>query len=393
MTELDCKKIVSIVDDRLLPQIEIELSLIGVSSFFVAGAKQHSLVHSSLRSLLPARPKLQESRSSKLVCYAPAQHSEFIMRRMAAAADLSLPGRGFVYSQDVRLLLNQHQLWNEDTLNAAAENSPAARSAAQAESSKAPSAAQSSPYHLICCIVQRGNAEALARALLELGLCVPVVNFGEGVGLRDRLGLLRITIPARKELLWCVVPPHDSSFVLDTLVRKAGLDEPGKGFLYRAEIQALAVNNRIFVDSRKHVASMEQVIMVLDELRGSTDWRRYGGRSASKIKTTKADEGALYRFSIISEEGQTSALVQASLNAGAGGATKMTMRAKGDEAAFREHESHAKERSDLIVVPGLVEPLKDVMQKGGLFNEDSLGMIELSRVVDLVTYQTPHRDA
>jgi hypothetical protein len=50
----------------------------------------------------------------------------------------------------------------------------------------------------IGCILPRGLGDPIARIALELGTCVPAITFGIGTGLRDRLGLLRIAIPAER---------------------------------------------------------------------------------------------------------------------------------------------------------------------------------------------------
>jgi hypothetical protein len=188
--------------------------------------------------------------------------------------------------------------------------------------------------------------------MLDMGLCVPIVSYGEGMGLRDRLGLLRITIPREKEILWFLVPHGDSDFVEDVAMRKAQLREPGRGFLGRIPVRALAVNSRLYLDHRRHVASMEQVISTLDQLRGSTDWRRMSAARASRGSLRQGlDE--MVRLTLICEEGAAEAPVRAAMDAGAGGATlsRLSRRAPGlrdgdeDVAAV----SHARECCDLVV--------------------------------------------
>ena len=208
--------------------------------------------------------------------------------------------------------------------------------------------------------------------------------------MRDRLGLLRITIPQEKEILWFLVPPNDSDFVVDVAVRKAGLHEPGRGFLGRTPVRALAVNARMNLDRRRHVATMEQVISTLDQLRGSTDWRRITAAARRRNAPEPREGDGMARFTLICEEGSAAASVRAALDAGAGGATlsRLSRRApdphEGDEEVAMT--SHARECCDLVVPRSLVARLEDAAIRSGLFEPPANGFIEIGPVHDAVTY-------
>ena len=226
--------------------------------------------------------------------------------------------------------------------------------------------------------------------MLEMGLCVPVVSYGEGMGMRDRLGLLRITIPQEKEMLWFLVPPGDADFVVDVAVRKAGLHEPGRGFIARAPVRALAVNSRMNLDRRRHVASMEQVISTLDQLRGSTDWRRMSAAARRPRGAETRGREDMIRFTLICEEGSAAAPVRAALDAGAGGATLSRLSRRAPAAHAGEEEvamtSHARECCDLIVPRSLADRIEAAVARGGLFDEPANGFIEIGPVHDAITY-------
>ncbi len=234
--------------------------------------------------------------------------------------------------------------------------------------------------------------------MLEMGLCVPIIGFGEGMGLRDRLGLLRITIPVKKELLWFLVPEGDSDFVLDTAVRKARLNEPGRGFIYRVPVRSVAVNSRLYIDHRRHVATMEQVISAVDELRGSAEWRRIDGAGRGHREKARNAKVDLASFTLICEEGTVSDSVNAAMGAGAGGATLVGLSlreengkadppsagsAPGDGATV---VSHARETCDLIVQRELGERLETVVAECGFFSSPANGFVEISSVSDAITY-------
>jgi hypothetical protein len=255
---------------------------------------------------------------------------------------------------------------------------------------------QPAPYDLIFCILHRGRGEELARAMLDMGLCVPIVSYGEGMGLRDRLGLLRITIPREKEILWFLVPQTDSDFVEDMAVRKAHLREPGHGFLGRIPVRALAVNTRMVHSRRKHVATMEQVISTLDQLRGSTDWRRISAsRRPHGSHRPGLDEMA--RLTLICEEGTAEAPVRAAMDAGAGGATlsRLSRRvsAPPEDGDTNSIASHARESCDLIVRRALAEAIEEAVIRDGLFEPPANGLLEVGPIHDAITYSgLPRKD-
>ena len=375
MKSLEASRISCILDRRLLPALEAEFARAGWGGYYAILSKQVTLVEKN--GLLRTSNSLAEDRSELIRFPVPRPHAAAVMYRIAQAVDLFLPGRGSIFCEECQLLVDDSFQW------------PAGF---DTEPEPVPAQAVSTDWDLITCIVQRGRGDELARIMLEMGLCVPVVNYGEGMGLRDKIGLLRITIPVQKEVLCLLVPTVDSDFVLDTAMRRAGMDEPGKGFLFRCPVRACAVNNRILRDRRKHVASMEQVISALDELRGSTDWRRLTAANQKKART-KASVNALESFSLTCEEGDAQEIVSKAMALGAGGATLVRASwhaPKGDTEGKAEPkqdariESQARETCDLIVRP----------EQASLFEEELMPLIlalpnafaERSPVKDARTY-------
>lgn len=384
MIRYEASKVVCIVDRRLTSAVEEELRRMGVGGYFAEHAKQDSV--RMRRGLFGQRTVLSEAPSDIIRFHLPRGRETEAMVRVAAAADLFLPGRGSLFAQPVTLFLPGKPPKEKLSLEL------------PAWASRVP--LKTSPHDLIWCVVQRGRASELAFSLLDMGLCVPTVSYGEGMGLRDRLGLLRITIPRDKEILMAIVPPADSDFVMDVMVRKARLREPGRGYLCRSRVQALVTNTQMYRDPRRHVASMEQVISTLDMLRGSTDWRRLpyaGGRPAQGGHARR-----LARLSLICEEGAGEKPIAVALNAGAGGATKslmlrqMTGAETVAEGAGGEEEggewftrgataSHARERCDLVVPRELAQSIEDKLSESGFFDAPSMGIAEVSQVFDAVS--------
>ncbi|TGM85301.1 hypothetical protein [Leptospira bouyouniensis] len=126
----------------------------------------------------------------------------------------------------------------------------------------------------IFCVLPRGSAEPIARLVLQNGIAVPTISFGTGTGLRDRLGLLRITIPKEKEILKLVVHSSDSEHVLDFMIEVGRLDLPGRGFIFEFPVGKGLLNTKVSLEGPKQAASMDQIISALDQLYGNMDWRK-----------------------------------------------------------------------------------------------------------------------
>ncbi|TVQ24695.1 MAG: hypothetical protein EA382_08140 [Spirochaetaceae bacterium] len=176
---------------------------------------------------------------------------------------------------------------------------------------------------MTCVLSTTGSGERLAETALELGTGVPTVTYGTGTGMRDRLGLLRITVPPEKELVHLLVPSIDADGLLHQLVEEGRLDRPGSGFVYCTAVQAGVLDTRLLIGPQEHAASMEQVVAAIDKLSTGTAWRR-------RFST---DDGVRYRLqrnhreiAIVCAEERSGVYVDAALQAGAGGATSSRIR-------------------------------------------------------------------
>jgi hypothetical protein len=373
MNRIEASKITCIADVRLTERIEAEADRMGLVETYSERGKQIALKGGTGGWPFARRSSLVEAPADIVRFYVPRRHERAAMARLAAAGDLFLPGYGSVFAEDVDLVGKSVRPWDEDRL---CVDAPSWAGSARMD----PVA-----YDLIFCILHRGRGGELARAILEMGLCVPIVSYGEGMGMRDRLGLLRITIPREKEILWFLVPQGDSDFLVDVAMRKAGLREPGHGFLGRIPVRASAVNSRMYLDRRRHVATMEQVISTLDELRGSTDWRRLAraGRGRAGARTG-LDE--MVRLTLVCEEGAAVEPVRAAMDAGAGGATLALLSRRAPQlSADRDGEdvaavSHARECCDLVVRTSLSERIREAVEQSGLFEEPANGFMEIGSI-------------
>jgi hypothetical protein len=246
-------------------------------------------------------------------------------------------------------------------------------------------------YAFICCTVPRGMGDALAVAVLELGICVPVISFGTGVGLRDKLGLLRITIPVEKEIIWFLVPRSDTELVEKTLIPRARLDVPGHGFLYKIFVHAAAVNLRVRQGKRVHAATMEQVIAALDEVRGSSDWRRLGAKTSESSGAGGDKMNTHKGLFFIGAEEEVEVFRRTAMENGARGATlnHLEMRSYSAVAPGQTMESHSREFCDIIIPAGIEEDILSHIEKTGLFESGRSCMLKILPVEKPASFRRP----
>ncbi len=141
----------------------------------------------------------------------------------------------------------------------------------------------------ICCICEIGVADDIAKAALQAGAPGPTITFGEGGGLRDKIPVLRMTKGPEKEFVWCVVEKAEADSVFAEMARAGRITEPGRGFMYTIPVDAGIVRVSSVVSTSSHLASMEQVIAAVDEIKGGKEWRSSTGADDNKgqaLKTT-----------------------------------------------------------------------------------------------------------
>lgn len=374
---LKVSRIVCAVPAALGPRVLEVLEELGIPETLVQGARFLALDERTGPFGLGARTELAPTRAEIFRFHVPRDREGAVASRLVGALGLRSPGRGSLWAEDTELFRREDEASGGPL--AGAEPLQSARLDALAPASLA-----SLDFTVLCCIVQRGLGDAVARTILEMGLCVPVVSFGRGMGLRNRLGLLRVTIPVEKEILHLAVPRADAALVADIASRKARLDLPGRGFIYRSQVRAWAVDARIRLGGRRSVASIEQIIGALDELRGSAEWR-HAVHHAAEPEAAPAG-GQLACVTLTSDEGRTADFVRAAMDSGAGGATlvRMGYREPGRERA--PGISHARESCDLIVEEELARPLLDLFAMEGLFAAEAYGLAEIGRVERALTW-------
>ena len=93
---------------------------------------------------------------------------------------------------------------------------------------------------LITCIVQRGLADNIIRAAQEAGAQGATTCFARGGGVRERLGLVGVTVEVEKEMINVVVATDQLDRVFERMYVAGQLDTPAMGFIYVTPLEKAA---------------------------------------------------------------------------------------------------------------------------------------------------------
>ena len=309
---------------------------------------------------------LEEEPADRIIFFVPAADGEAALQALVAACELNIPGRGSAVCEAVDIVQNsvleQHSL------------TPVPGTETIATQSELTS---------LTCTVQQGRGDNIIKSLLGLGVPMPQVTAGLGTGLRDKLSLIRVALPAEKDVVHAVVSPHEATDILASLVNIGKLDQLGSGFIYESPLARGVINNMV-IRGQPHSASIEQLIAAVDDLSGSTDWRRRSldGNDPNKQHNYLSD---LVSLTLICNESRANELVQAAMAAGAAGATLSKLRyARTDGTAG--NVSPAREITDLVIGKQNVEPIAAALEAEGVFDAKTAGVIVLKPVSLALTY-------
>jgi len=282
---------------------------------------------------------------------------------------LNIPGRGSVFSKEVTLI-KAHEQCQENKI----------------QNIETKTRRLFTGLLGICCIAHRGDGDLLGKVGLETGGGVPAITLGIGTGLRDKIGLWRVTIPAEKEILNLVTTSHNVESVMEMMIDIGALDQPGKGFIYLYPVKMGLVDVKAYVGLSRQAASIEQIVTVIDEIKGDTRWRRREFskyRSAGKKRKYLND---LVNFTLICNEGRTADLVKAAMGTGAGGATTSKLKYRSTEKSESNKISPAREISEMIISENQIERVAKALEENGALDENTCGQMFYSLVPKAYTY-------
>jgi nitrogen regulatory protein PII len=357
-------KITCIVNAESTKKVASLLARTGIKTYALQSGRGAVLVERSRLLGLSSQTRIEDAPVSLFRIYVPPRSGPGVCALLAEGCGLESPGRGSVYVEEVGVEERGAGIVNRVTLR---------------EFPAGPRFA--SDLTGICCIVQRGQAEPIIRTLLEMGVS-PTVTYGEGMGVRDKLGLLRIAIPAEKELVSAVVSRYDAEQIMHVLIDVGRLDQPGKGFIYLYPVARGLINSRTRRGRRAQGASMEQVVSAIDTLKGGAQWRKMelvtGGAARRRLLRD------LVNLNVLANDGRLMDVVRTAMAAGASGAT--VGRFREETTTERDDDSVARELGDLVVARQQVPALVKAMSGAGLFDAEAAGGIESRSVPIACTY-------
>ncbi len=370
-TARDATRITCMVHHQLGDQVTEQLRAIGANTVLQENARcvrRRLRGRSWLSAIRPA--ELSEVPYDILRTTVQRASALRVMAALMDSAELSTPGHGTVYAQDIREISGfEHPELAPDI------------------------GEPSGVLHdltLITGILSMPSSGAdLVRTALTLGAGVPVVSLGSGTGIRDRLGLLRITIPPEKELVHLVVPSHDAPGLLRLLVEEGRLDRPGGGFLYLTPIRAGVVDPLVRIGRQQHAATMEQVIAALDTLQRGTAWRkRFAG-----LQQRSTDGGRLLsdhaEIVFLCTEGLADHYVRAAMRRGAAGATLARVRCL--SFSDREGGLAARERGIVCAPARLTATILEALFETAAAQADTACRLQVLRAPTVFTHIRPDR--
>ena len=367
------KKVVEITivaNKEIASAVRKNLESIGMEySNSIAGRRDLLQERKGLLKMFGTSKSIMYDPISTITFLVSSEIEEAIINFIINKGGLNIPGRGSVFSKEVTLI-KAHELCQENKIR----------------NIETKMRRLFNDLTGICCIAQKGDGDLLSKVGLETGGGIPAITLGIGTGLRDKIGLWRVTIPAEKEIVNLVTTSHNVENVMEMMIDIGALDQPGKGFIYLYPIKMGLVDVKAYVGLSRQAASIEQIVTVIDEIKGDTRWRRREFskyRSAGKKRKYLND---LVNFTLICNEGRARDLIKAAMVAGAGGATISKLNYRRAEKSESNKISPAREVGEMIISENQIETVVKALEEGGALDDNTHGQMFYSMVHKAYTY-------
>ena len=95
---------------------------------------------------------------------------------------------------------------------------------------------------LITCVVESGLADKIVDAATNVGAQGATINYARGTGIRNRMGLLGVTIDEQKEIIRIIVSKEQSNRIFESMYLAGDLDTPGKGIMWMVKLDRVATH-------------------------------------------------------------------------------------------------------------------------------------------------------
>lgn len=93
---------------------------------------------------------------------------------------------------------------------------------------------------LITCVIQKDQAELVLEAAKNAGAQGATISYAQGTGVRERMGLVGVTIDEQKEVIRIIVSEDQSNLIFETLYLAGQMDKPGRGIMYMSKLDRVA---------------------------------------------------------------------------------------------------------------------------------------------------------
>ena len=93
---------------------------------------------------------------------------------------------------------------------------------------------------LITCVVQRGKADEVVKVARGAGIQGATIYYGRGTGVRERLGILGLTVEAEKEVITIIVANDQLDHIFEKMYLAGEIDTPGMGVIYVTKLDKIA---------------------------------------------------------------------------------------------------------------------------------------------------------
>ncbi|MDF3818892.1 hypothetical protein P3G55_03215 [Leptospira sp. 96542] len=299
---------------------------------------------------------------------------DWIMNLIKESAELNLPGHGSIYSEEISLI---HPIFSALVVKR------------EIHSLKKTKAFGFSNLTGIFCILPRGSADSISRSLLQNGIGVPTISYGTGTGIRDRLGLLRITIPKEKEILKLCVHTSDAEYVLDFIIDIGKLDLPGRGFIFEYPIKRGLLNTKLSLEDTKQTASIDQIISALDLLHGNMEWRKKSNQFRSGARLRNYFNGVNVHLNC--SEGTIETVLSVLRKAGVGSSTISKNKILELSSSARENEveyTPARDSADLLIPKSSLPEVLNLLEEIKFYGNEFEGMVQTEDIPRAFSYQS-----
>jgi hypothetical protein len=342
----------------------------GVTDFHIYSARSPVIEEKrGLLSMLPLNDLTQDPLDAFLFLVKP-EAADSLAHLIIEKGHLYFPGRGSLAIEEVELL-ETHELCGVNPME--------------------PPETPPLPVHMhagtgFCCIVKRGEGNRVGRIPLDMGTCVPAIHFGTGTGIRDKMGLLRVAIPAEKEIIQGVAPSHEADDILEMMIETGRLDQPGNGFIYTFPVKRALVNIRVRRGDQRHAASIEQIVTAIDHIKGNPDWRQRRSVAGKRTAPKRRYMRHLVDLVLLCDAGTGPGLVETAMAAGAGGATLFSLKhiRPGDSPLGRI--SPLRDACSMGIPEGMEETVADALKGAGAFTDRCHGQVHVRRTFKAFTY-------